>query len=512
MRRRQFLEIGAGAAALGATAKATAAPPRLREVADAALAAAKALGASYCDVRIVRRRSEHVSTRDDHVQSADASDSFGVGVRVLAKGTWGFAATQDVTPVGSRAAAQTAVAIARANSRLRKEPVTLAPAVAARDAWQTPLTKDPFRIPLANKIALLLELNRAARANPSIAVAAVNGSIHSLAEDKLFFSSEGSEIDQTIVRLNPFFNVTVAQKGDFESRMHQIQPISGGWEHVEKNLKPDDATAVAREAWEKLKADAVTPGEKDLVLLPSHLWLTIHESLGHSTELDRALGYEANFAGTSFATPDQTHRLRYGGDNMNVYADRTTAGALATVGYDDDGAKAHRWDLIKKGVLVDWQTTREQAAWIGASGGHACAYAESWAHVPFQRMPNVSLAASDSPVTLDQLIAGVVDGVLVDGRGSYSIDQQRLNFQFGGDFCREIKNGKLGKPLRHVAYQSTTPQFWSAMDALGGAATWEVGGSFYDGKGEPGQSNPVSHGTPPARFRKIRVLDARGQS
>lgn len=510
--RRDVLKI-AGAAGLGFAVpkRARAVPSLVREISEAALAAARSLGATYADVRVVRRRSEYLSTHDDAVRAASSSDSFGIGVRVLAKGAWGFAATQQTNVAGARGAAGRAVEIARANAKLLAMPVTLAPGAPARDAWQTAIAKDPFRVPLSRKLDLLLELGRAARAGAPHVVA-VDAVAHSIAEDKSFFSSEGAEIDQTVVRVNPSFSVTVAKDGDFESRNHQVQAASAGWEHVEENLRPEDAPRVAKEALEKLSGDVVTAGEKDLVLLPSHLWLTIHESLGHSTELDRAMGYEANFAGTSFATPDQTGKLRYGGESLNVYADRTTPGALGTVGYDDDGVKTHRWDLIKNGVLVDWQTTRDQAAWIGAAAGHACSYAESWSAVPFQRMPNVSIAPAPQAVSLDQLVAGVQNGILVDGSGSYSIDQQRLNFQFSGDFFREIKDGKVGKPLRHVAYQSTTRTFWHALDALGGEATWGIGGSFYDGKGEPSQSNPVSHGCPAARFRKVNVLDARGRS
>lgn len=510
--RRDVLKLASAAGVAAAVPlRGRAVPSRIREVAEAALAAAKSAGATYADVRVVRRRSERISTRDDRLRGVDTSDSFGVGVRLLWKGAWGFAATQDVTAAGAKGAAARAAEIARANARLLARPVTLAPVRPVRDTWQTPLTKDPFRMPMARKVDLLFAIDKAAR-GAGVAVSAVHASLHSLVEEKVFFSSEGAEIDQTICRINPGYSVTVAEKGDFESRDHGIQPFSGGFERVEEAGLVEDAPRVAREAREKLSADPVTPGTRDLVLLPSHLWLTIHESIGHSTELDRASGYEANFAGTSFATPDQTGKLRYAGNHVTFYADRTTPGALATVGYDDDGIPTHRWDVIRDGVLVDWQTTREQASWIGAAQGHACSYAESWDAIPFQRMPNLSLAPAKEEVTLDALIAGVTDGVLVDGRGSYSIDQQRLNFQFSGDFFWEIKDGKRTRPLRHVAYQSTTREFWHAMDAIGGPASWELGGSFYDGKGEPGQSNPVSHGCPPARFRKVNVLDGRGNA
>ena len=511
MKRRRFLQLSTAAGALTVVPKtALSQVDRIREIVGAALSAAKAAGATYADVRVVRLRAEDLAVRDDHVDDASASESFGLGVRVLAKGAWGFCGTQDVSVNGAKAAAGKAIAIARANVALLAAPVQLAAAPPALDAWQTPLSKDPFRVPLENKLGLLLATAKAAHVD-GVPVVAAECSLRIRAEDKTFFSSEGAQVDQTIVRIDPSVSVTVADAGDFESRRSSLAPRGLGWEYVEDADLPGDAPRLAREALEKMKADAVVAGEKDLVLLPTNLWLTIHESLGHSTELDRAMGYEANFAGTSFATPDQIGKLRYGGALMNVYADRTTPGGLATAGYDDDGQKTQRFDLIKQGVLADFQTTREQAAWIGAASGHACAYADSWASVPFQRMPNVSLAPADADVTLDQLVAGVTDGILVDGTGSYSIDQQRLNFQFSGDAFHEIKDGKVGRPLRYVAYQSSTPVFWSSMDAIGGSKLWWMGGAFDDGKGEPTQSNPVSHGCAPSRFRKIRVLDARGK-
>ncbi|HME90106.1 MAG TPA: TldD/PmbA family protein, partial [Myxococcaceae bacterium] len=253
-------------------------------------------------------------------------------------------------------------------------------------------------------------------------------------------------------------------------------------------------------------------GPRDLVLDSSHLWLTIHESIGHSTELDRVLGYEANMAGTSFATTDKLGALRYGGPNMTIYADRTTPGGLATCGYDDDGVSTQRWDLIKDGVLISYQTVRDQLGLPGFTGNRSsgCSYADSWASVPFQRMPNVSLAPGKAPLNLAQLIQSTQEGIYIQGTGSYSIDHQRKNFQFGGDFFWEIKNGKLTRPLRDVAYQSNTLEFWPKMDAICDASEWRMYGSLFDGKGEPGQANPVSHGCAPARFRQVAVLDVSG--
>src|SRR6185369_3907328 len=261
------------------------------------------------------------------------------------------------------------------------------------------------------------------------------------------------------------------------------------------------------EAVAKLQAKPVVPGKYDLILHPSHLWLTIHESVGHSTELDRALLWEANFAGTSFLTPDKTGTFDFGSKITNFVGDRTQPTGLASVGYDDEGVPGQKWHLVKNGVFVDWQTTRDLAPLIGRKKSYGCLHSQSWSDVPFPRMPNVSLEPAKEDVSLDQLVSGVENGILIYGDGSWSIDQQRYNFQFGGQTFWEIKNGKITEMLRDVAYQSRTPDFWHSCDGLGGHSTYELGGSFSDGKGEPAQSSSVSHGCPVARFRDINVLN-----
>jgi TldD protein len=259
----------------------------------------------------------------------------------------------------------------------------------------------------------------------------------------------------------------------------------------------------------KHSAPSVEPGVRDLILHPTHLWLTIHESIGHPTELDRAMGLEANFAGTSFLTPDKLGSFRVGSDIVTFHAEKTHPGSLATTGYDDDGVAAMEWPLVEKGVFVDYQTTRDQAAWIGRDRSYGTSYAESWGSVAFQRMPNVNLVPGPQPLSLDELIADTEDGILIKGRGSYSIDHQRYNFQFGGQLFYEIKNGKVARMINDVAYQARTPDFWQACDAICDEREYDVGGSFSDGKGEPVQSNPVSHGCSPARFRRINVLNTK---
>jgi len=511
--RRSFLKGGsAGALALFAgprlgTARGLLTEPKLDELVKRALEAATKAGASYADVRVVRIRSENIATREDRVERVASSEDYGVGVRVIAGGAWGFAATPSVTAADAERAARDAVAIAKANAPLMKRPVTLAPVPANVDVWQTPLTKDPFKIPLEDKAEILLAINREAMKVPGVKFA--TSQFAAAAEWKLLASTDGAYIEQEIVRIGPGYAVTAVddKRGEFETREFQLPPRQAGWEYVEGSSMLADARRIGEEAVEKLKAPSVSPGKKDLILDPSNLWLTIHESIGHTTELDRALGYEANYAGTSFATPDQRGKLQIGAPLLTFYADKTTPGGLATCGYDDDGVATQKWNLVENGVLVSYQTTREQAGWIGEKASRGTCYADGYGSFPFQRMPNVSLAPGPKERSLDELIAATDDGVVIAGRGSWSIDHQRLNFQFGGQAFWEVKRGKKTRMLRDVAYQANTIEFWHACDAIGGPKSWFMGGTLTDGKGEPGQINSVSHGCPPARFKQVNVLN-----
>jgi TldD protein len=290
------------------------------------------------------------------------------------------------------------------------------------------------------------------------------------------------------------------------NRSYQVAPMARGWEYVPMMNLGENAKRIADEVVEHLAAPPVSAGKKDLVLLPSHLCLTIHESIGHSTELDRALGFEANYAGTSFLTTDKMGKFRVGSDVVNFFGDRTTEYGLSTVKYDDDGVRTTKFPIIEKGIFTHYQTIRDQAHLVGEAESRGCCYADSWNAVPFQRMPNVWLAPSEGQTTLDDLIGGVEDGVLIEGTGSYSIDQQRYNFQFGGDAFWEIKGGKKRGMISRVAYQARTPDFWQACDAIGARAYWQQYGLPNDGKGEPTQINAMSHGCAPARFRQINVI------
>lgn len=490
-------------------------------LARAALDAATRAGAGYADVRLVVWRREQISVRDDHVSGLGQREDYGIGVRVLVDGAWGFAATPLSPPMstpqrarkdGDRAvvaAAKAAVAMARQSSLLMPAPIRLAPTPVVRGAWVSPIQVDPFAVPLQEKVDLLLAAARAALAVPGVHHA--DASILAVREEKLLLTSEGSRVHQIFFRVMPGFTATAVdrRRGRFTSRDHEVAPMLAGFEHVTGADLVGSAPAIAEEALRKLHAAPVVPGKKQVILAPSNLWLTIHESIGHSTELDRALGWEANFAGTSFLTPDSRGKQKIGQTRVQLVADRTQPGGLATTAWDDEAVAAQRWDLVKDGVFVGWQTTRDLAAAAGDEKSRGCLYADSYASVAFPRMPNVSLQPGSEGHTTEDLISATDDGILISGRGSWSIDQQRYNFQFGGQFFWEIKNGRLTRPLRDVAYQSNTVEFWSSCDMLGGAGTYRLGGSFSDGKGEPSQSNAVSHGCPPARFT-VNILNTGG--
>jgi TldD protein len=491
-----------------------------RELAMRALDAARAAGAHYADVRISGNRSQSLSTRERQITGFTDTETYGFGVRVLVDGTWGFAASREVTEAEVVVVARQAVEQARAHRVARRRPVELAPAEVHPDGrWRSPIEVDPFEVAVEEKVDLLLRANEAALAVPGVRF--VNSSLSFVREDKVFASTEGTYTEQAVYRSNPQLTVTAvaAEGGDFQTRQStDVQPRGLGWEHARDAGLVENAPRWAEEAVEKLSARPVEPGTYDLVLLPSHLWLTIHESIGHPTELDRILGHEADYAGTSFISPPEAFlgSFRYGQPIMNVQGERSSAGGLASVGYDDDGVRPDDYLIVRDGILADLQTTREQAPlladWYRRDGrptrSHGNSYAQSWSVVQFQRMPNTNLLPHpERDVSLDELVAGVERGILIDGDGSYSIDQQRYNAQFGGQVFREIRNGRVGGMLKDVAYQIRTPEFWNGMDLLGGPSTYSVGGTFNDGKGQPAQSNAVSHGCPPARFRGVTVIN-----
>jgi TldD protein len=489
-------------------------------LASAALNAARSAGADYADIRIATSRTQFVATRERIVAGVSDSETSGFGVRVLVDGTWGFAASRDITQDEVVRVARVAVEQARANRAAQRRPVELAPLDwTGRGEWSTPIEVDPYDIPIEEKVALLLAANEAALAVSGVAFA--NSSMGFIRDQKFFASTDDVITDQTIYRATCGVNVTAisSDRSDFQSRNStEIAPRGRGYEHVTSADLVAEAPRWSEEAVAKLSATPVQPGRYDLVLRPSHLWLTVHESIAHPTELDRIMGFEANYAGTSFiSSPEEfLGSFRYGPEFMNIQGERTTPAALSTVGWDDDGVRPDEYLIVKDGVLNDLQTTREQAPWLeewyGSQGvavrSHGNCYSQSWEDVQFQRMPNVNLLANaDSDVTEEELIADVENGILIDGDGSFSIDQQRYNAQFGGQVFYEIRDGRVTGQLKDVAYQIRTPEFWAGMDGLGGESTYGIGGSFGDGKGQPAQSNSISHGCPTTRHRDVTVIN-----
>jgi TldD protein len=496
-----------------------------KKMADVALNAARSKGATYTDVRIGRYLNQFIITREDKVQNIVNTESYGMGIRVIANGSWGFAATDRLDNDSIAKAADLAVSIAKENSRLLREPVQLAPQKGYGEiAWKAPIEKNAFEVPIKEKVDLLLNVNDAAlKAGADF----INNNLFMVNEQKYFASTEGSYIDQDIHRIYPTFTVTKidAATGKFDTRESLSAPVGMGYEYLSPRPEDkiqgvtmlykkrydmlEDARAAAEQAAQKLKAKSVEPGKYDLVLDPSHLWLTIHESTGHPTELDRVLGYEANFAGTSFLTLDkwESKKFTYGNKLVNIFADKEQPGTLGAVGYDDEGVKCGRWDIIKEGVLVNYQATRDQAHILRLPASQGCCYADSWSSVQFQRMPNVSLMPGKEKKTIDELIKGVEKGIYIIGDGSFSIDQQRYNFQFGGQLFYEIKNGKIAGMLRDVAYQSNTQEFWNSCGGIADESDYRFGGSFFDGKGQPMQVSAVSHGSSTTRFNGVNVIN-----
>ncbi|WP_028297690.1 TldD/PmbA family protein [Olivibacter sitiensis] len=497
-----------------------------KELADVALNEAKRQGGSYADVRIGRYLNQSIATREKRVQSMASTESYGIGIRVIADGCWGFAATDVMSKESIASTTALAIAIAKGNARFLKEPVQLAPQKGlGEQSWNTPIEKNPFAISVGEKVDLLLSANAAALDNGA---SFVNSNLFMINEQKYFASTDGSYIDQDIHRIWPNFTVTGIDRssGKFETRDSLSAPMGMGYEYLSAgqpytidgvNLKLFknrydmvlDAKEAAKHVQEKISAKSITPGKYDLVLDPSNLGLTIHESTGHSTELDRVLGYEANYAGTSFLTLDKwkSGNFNFGSDLVNIVADRKQKGSLGAIGFDDEGVPSQQWDIISKGILVNYQTIRDQAHILGLKASQGCCYADSWDNIQFQRMPNVSLQANSQKRPVAALIKDVEKGIYILGRGSYSIDQQRYNFQFGGQLYYEISQGKIVGMLKDVAYQSNTQEFWNSMADVADKEDYRLFGTFFDGKGQPSQVSAVSHGSATARFNGVNVIN-----
>ncbi len=481
----------------------------LGAIADAALERAGELGAEHADLRVQRLGHQLLRVHDGHLEGSNDSEDLGIGVRVISGGAWGFASTAELTPAAAARAVEEAMALAAVSRPLTANPVALAPEPTHIGSHVSSYVIDPFDIDDAEKVELLAGWSRGLLADP--AVDHVDARVYAVKENTYYADLGGTRTTQQRVRLSPELTAVAidASTGAFETMTTLAPPVGRGWEY----LRGDgwdwigELAELPQLLAEKLRAPSVAAGTYDLVIDPSNLWLTIHESVGHATELDRALGYEANYAGTSFATYDQLGELQYGSALMHVTGDRLTEHGLSTVGWDDEGVASQGWDLVRDGVLVGYQLDRSMAALKGYPRSNGCAYADSAGHVPIQRMPNVSLQpAAEGPDT-NSLIAGVERGIYVVGDKSWSIDMQRYNFQFTGQRFFLIENGRLVGQVKDVAYQATTTDFWGSLAALGGPQTYVLGGAFNCGKAQPGQVAAVSHGCPSAVFTGVRILN-----
>ena len=478
----------------------------MKDFTDLALDTATSLGASYADIRIIQTQYEYISAKNEKVSNIVKSDDEGFGVRVIADGSWGFASSGLLTKSEIERVSALAVDIAKASATLKKSDVRLAPEDSYTDIWRTPYTKDPFKVPLETKIDLLLKINSEVMKVRDIRVA--NSHTRFIRERQFFASSEGSFIEQELLRTAAGYTATAVGEGDMQIRSfpdsHGWQSMSKGYELIDEIPLLENTQRIAEEASSLLRAPKCPEIKTDLIIGGSQLSLQIHESIGHPTELDRVLGTEANYAGTSFVTIDKLGKLQYGSPIVNIVADSTVPYGLATVGYDDEGVKAQKWHLIENGIFVGYLTSRETAPVIGSQRSHGAMRADGWSNIPLIRMTNISLMPGDW--ALDDLIADTKDGIYLDTNRSWSIDQKRLNFQFGTEIAWEIKNGKKTRVLKNPVYQGITPEFWNSCDAICNPNHFVLWGVTNCGKGQPGQTAEMSHGAAPARFRNIQVF------
>ncbi len=478
------------------------------DLADTALRLARIAGAGYADIRIGGNEREYLFAREDKLQAINYGLDAGFGVRVLMGGSWGFAGSSVLSEAEIDRMLALAVENARANALIQAEPIVIEDLPAYRQDWVMPLRTDPFAVATDIKTTHLLAINEAALKSGADFCSSM---LYFVREQKFFASTRGSAIFQTRVRSDGSFRISAVNKdtGKFATRESMAPSRGAGWDYIESCDLIAEATRAGGEAREKLAAKPIEPGIYDVVIAPTNLFLTIHETVGHSTELDRALGWEADFAGTSFVTPDKLGKLQFGSPLMTVMADRSQDGGLATVAFDDDGVQTagKEFPIVENGIFKNYQMALGQAQYIGRDASNGCAYCDSPTAFPIQRMPNISLQPNPQSCSQGDLIGGIERGIYIDGAGSWSIDQQRDNFQFGGQLFYEIRNGQLGAMLRDVAYQGRTTAFWNSLDGLGDRSTYFLGGTFSCGKGQPMQAAPVSHGAVPARFRNVTVLN-----
>jgi TldD protein len=486
------------------------APITTTDLATLAIEAIARAGCEYGDVRFCTYRSQNLYARDRSLSQLSDNVSSGFGVRVLLDGAWGFAASPYKTPAEVERIVALAVEIAKGSRLSQQTRVQLAPVQAYRDTYITPIEIDPFTVPITEKADLLLRLNEQLLRYSDHGIKKAYSFLRFTREEKTFASTEGSLIQQTIYRSYPGFGCTAIANGDAQERNYERPPLNIGYEHINPADLLSQVERVAEEAIEKVYAPKGPSGIRTtLILKPTNLWLTIHESVGHPTELDRVYGYESNFAGTSFATTDKLGKLQYAAPCVNFRADRTQPGGRGTMGYDDEGVLAQSWPIVKDGLLVDYLTDRETAYRLGRSSSNGSAYADSWSSLPMVRIPNLGLEpgpdGGSHTATLQEMIADTEDGILIDGVGSFSIDQQRRNFQFGGDAFWKVEKGKVVGMLKDVTYQAMTTDFWNSVDAIGPASEWKQCGTNICGKGEPMQLAQMTHACVPVRVRDIQI-------
>lgn len=477
----------------------------MRTLAQRAVDTALVQGAQYADCRIIQVRQEVLVVQNGSIGELDLSEELGFGVRVIADGAWGFACSPHLTPAEIDRVAAQAVRVAKASALLKKGDVRLAPEPAVDERWQTPIAEDPFTISLEEKLALLFHIDQILRADPRIRN--TQATMDFKAEHQWMATSEGSFIDQLLIRSGAGYSATAVEGSEVQTRSYpnsfRGQYMSLGYELVRGLKLVENAERVREEAIALLYAPPLPYGVRDVIIDGSQLALQIHESVGHATELDRVLGMEANYAGLSFATPEKLNNFAYGSEIVNLVCDSTIPGGLATLGWDDDGVRAQRWHIVKNGRFVGYQFNRELAHTIGADRSSGNNRAQGWQNIPIIRITNLSLLPGDWE--LEDLLADTEGGVWLETNRSWSIDQWRLNFQFGVEAAWEIKGGRKGQLYKNANYQGITPQFWGSCDAIANQRHWVLWGVHNCGKGQPGQIAEMSHGAAPARFRKVTV-------
>lgn len=470
------------------------------------LDSAKAGGASYADIRKVKKQAEDLATKDGVVEAIASSEDEGYGIRVIVDGAWGFAGSNDFSRKAQERTLARAIAIAKASSLAKKYNVRLADCELVPDGhYETPMQEDPFSVPLSEKIDLLLAADKAIRVSDKIRVS--QASLNAIREDKIFASTEGSYITQMIMNVGAGVEATAVTETDVQNRTFpkyaggQFQ--TGGFELIRKMELIENAPRIGQEAVELLSAEQCPSGIFDVILDSRQISLQIHESAGHATELDRVLGYEASFAGTSFLTVDKLGNFQYGSPQVTIVADATNPTGCGTFGWDDEGVRAQRTVLIDKGRLVDFISNRETAPLIGRQYSNGTDRADGWSRMPLIRMTNISLDPGEWE--FDELLADTKDGIFMENNKSWSIDDRRLNFQFGCEIAWQIKDGKLGKMYKNPTYTGITPQFWNSCDAICNEKYWTLWGVPNCGKGQPEQGAHTAHGASPARFRGLQV-------